>query len=81
MKILDHILNVEKALGEVKSHPMCFKIEDDGKTYLVVFPEGDFAVDGIRINYSVMGKYRALQKMLVKMEYYWVSSYPAYERK
>lgn len=65
-----------EALDAVRAHPMCAKFEDDGATFTVLYPAGDFHVDGTRVCYT-KGKRWALEQMLVRMERHWVDSYPA----
>lgn len=73
-----HFAAVVKAKDAVLAHPMCGRLEDDGAAFLVIFPAGDFPVDGVRVNYSG-GKARALETCLGKMEMYWVQSYPGWK--
>lgn len=69
---------LESKINEVKSHPMCANLHDDSRHYTVVFPCGDFPVEGIRIN-KAMGKIKAMDTLLEKMEYFWKSSFPGYK--
>ena len=64
---------VVAAKARVKNHPMCAKFEDVGGAYTA----GDFLVDGVRVHYVSMGKRKALEILLDKMERHWVESYPA----
>lgn len=73
--IQDRIDAVECAKRKVKAHPMCLRLEDDGAAFLVVYPCGDFAVQGCRSNYRD-GKEAALLRLLQVMERHWVESYP-----
>lgn len=66
---------VETAKSEVLAHPMCGKFEDDGGAFLVIYPAGDFPVDGVRVSYE-NGKAWALGILLQKMERHWQESYP-----
>ena len=68
---------VVAAKARVKNHPMCAKFEDVGGAYMVAYPAGDFLVDGVRVHYVSMGKRKALEILLDKMERHWVERYPA----
>jgi hypothetical protein len=76
-KVQDNIAALESALEEVKNHCMCLYFREDENKYFVQFPEGDFEVGGIQVS-KAMGKVKALEIMLEKMEYYWISSFPSY---
>lgn len=75
--VQSNIQDLEDALDKVKTHCMCLTFSETESHYLVIFPEGDFQVGGIRISKG-MGKIKALKTLLDKMEYYWVSSFPGY---
>jgi len=62
---------VNKAMTSVKEHCMCAKIEDDGRHFIVIYPEGDFPTHGARCDYSVNGKTWALDRLLEVMERHW----------
>ncbi len=66
---------VSRLMALVKDHCMCRRFVDEGSSYLVIYPEGDFAVHGTRVSHG-MGKANALQKLLEKMEMHWRESYP-----
>jgi hypothetical protein len=74
--VQENIVNVERLLEDVKAHCMCLKFIDDGVSYMVVYPEGDFGVDGTRVHYVGTGKTWALTKLLEKIETHWMESYP-----
>ena len=65
------------AKTRVKNHPMCAKFEETGGAFMVTYPAGDFPVDGVRVHYMSMGKRKALEILLDKMERHWVESFPA----
>ena len=39
---------VDDLIAEIKDHPMCLIFEDQGGCYQVIYPEGDFQVNGVR---------------------------------
>lgn len=73
--IQDRIDAVERAKQEVRDHPMCLRLEDDGAAFFVIYPCGDFAVQGCRSTYRD-GKENALLRLLQVMERHWMESYP-----
>lgn len=75
MTVQDNIAEVKFVLEAVKSHCMCAKFQEDKTHYLVIFPPSDWPVDGIRVAKD-MGKAKALQMMLDKMEKFWLESFP-----
>ena len=77
MTIIDNIINVESAINNVKNHHMCANFREDDTYYYVIFPLGDFEVDGIRAS-KVVGKYVALSIMLTHMDNYWKRSFPTH---
>lgn len=74
MSVQDNIAEVKFALEAVKNHCMCAKFQEDKTHYLVIFPPGDWPVDGIRVA-NGMGKVKALQVMIDKMEKFWLESF------
>lgn len=62
---------------KVINHPMCAKFEETDGAYMVTYPNGDFLVDGVRVHYVSMGKRKALEILLDKIERHWAESYPA----
>lgn len=70
--------NIEKLydkLEELKDHPMCLELREDDYCYIVIFPQGDFSVDGITCSKSI-GKSNAIDKIIKRMEKEWINSYP-----
>lgn len=67
---------VAKLRAEVKDHPMCLWLAEDPRYFQVIFPDGDFPVDGLRASKSD-GKTSALKKLLTEMERIWLASYPS----
>lgn len=76
--IVENKKSLESKLKEVKDHPMCAKLHEDERHYTIVFPCGDFPVEGIRIH-KAMGKIKAMETLIDKMEYFWKSSFPGYK--
>lgn len=66
---------LETALTAVKGHCMCFSFEETEVHYIVLFPAGDFALNGVRVSKG-MGKIVALNKAFQVMEKTWVDSAP-----
>lgn len=74
MTVQDNVTAVKLAIAEVKNHCMCAKFEDEGRHYLVIFPPGDWPVDGVRVSHG-MGKAKALQLLIDRMEQFWKDSF------
>ena len=62
-------------LEAVRNHPMCLEFQDHAADYTVIFPNGDFPVNAIRVSKG-MGKIKALRLALDRMESIWRESYP-----
>lgn len=75
MSVGERVAQVTEAHAAVLAHPMCLRLEDAGGHYLVVFPVGDFPVHGVRVSKG-MGKAKALNTMLDRIERIWLESYP-----
>jgi hypothetical protein len=72
--------NVERVgalRAQVREHPMCLQLREDGGGATVVFPVGDFPVHGLRVGYRD-GKAVALERALREMERIWLQSFPGY---
>ena len=76
--VQENIAKVKLLIDEVKDHCMCAKFQDVGGAFIVIYPYGDFPVDGVRVGYLTNGKAWALKKMLEKMEKHWIESFPNY---
>lgn len=74
--VTDNILQIEAAFAAIKQHCLCFQFEETETHFRVVYPPGDFCVDGVQAHKSV-GKAKALKLMLERMERDWASSYPS----
>jgi hypothetical protein len=68
-----NILAQKEALNKVLDHHMMLKFKDDGARYMVTYPEG-MCLGGCRVHYSQMGKIKALQLLLEKMDLHWKES-------
>ena len=73
--IQDNIEKLYEKLEEIKNHPMCFELREDAYCYTVMFPQGDFSVDGITCAKNI-GKSNAIVKILDRMDKEWNNSYP-----
>jgi len=52
---------VVEAREKVKAHPMCFKLQDVGGAYVVIYPDSDFRYGGARaVHRRLGGKLAAL---------------------
>lgn len=62
---------------QILDHPMCGRLIEGSDMYRVIYPAGDFPVDGLQ---SVVrrgeGKAIALSKLLPVMDRHWLQSYP-----
>ena len=76
-QIDERTARVERAIAEIKTHPMCGEFQDLETCFRVIYPAGDFPVGGLQ---SVVkrgeGRAIALEKLLPIMERHWVESYP-----
>lgn len=71
--IQDRTNEVASLMMQVKEHHMCARFVDEGTSYLVIYPYGDWPVDGTRVRHDV-GKVNALRKMIEKMEEHYKAS-------
>jgi hypothetical protein len=72
--------NIERVAhlrAQVREHPMCLQLREDTSGATIVFPAGDFPVNGIHAGYRD-GKAVALKRALDTMERYWLESLPGY---
>lgn len=69
----ENIKAVTDLISEIKNHPMCMKFEDQGSHYQVIYPDGDFRINGVRAS-TGGGKQKALYRILDRMEQDWVAS-------
>lgn len=72
MTIKQNIEAKRAAFAAIRAHPMCGRVEDEGGKLLIIYPEGDFCVQGVRCDHSAKGMTRALDVM----ERHWLESYP-----
>lgn len=81
MTIVDNLAAFNKALADVKAHPMCAKFEDDGCAFIVTYPAGEFGVvyGGVRAHHRD-SKAKALTNLLSRMERDWLNSFPGAKR-
>lgn len=82
--IVNNLAAFNKALADVKAHPMCAKFEDDGCAFIVTYPAGEFGVvyGGVRVHHRdlVGGKAKSLTNLLSRMERDWLNSFPGAKR-
>jgi hypothetical protein len=71
--VRDNVKAYRDALAKVTAHPMCLRIEHGPKRSVIVYPAGDFPVDGIRVERSKRGFEQAAEVM----ERHWLGSFPA----
>jgi hypothetical protein len=62
-----------EALAKVTSHPMCLRVRHEGGKTIIVYPAGDFPVDGVRVDKCTRG----FEQALAVMERHWLGSFPA----
>ena len=74
--VRENVRRVTDARAKVQEHPMCGRMKEDAGRITVLFPCGDFPVDGLTIQ-SSGGKVAALQVLLERMEQVWMESYPS----
>lgn len=75
MTVRDNVAAVADLIAKVRTHPMCAKFTDDIGNYTVIFPNGDFPVDGVRVS-KRMGHAKALHTLIDRIESIWMESYP-----
>lgn len=63
----------KEALNKVLDHHMTIQFKDDGSRYTVIYPEA-MCLGGCRVDYSQIGKIKALQILLGKMNLHWKES-------
>lgn len=76
-QIAERTARVAELLEAIRNHPMCGELQDMGGCFRVIYPVGDFPVDGLQ---SVVrrgeGRAVALEKLLPVMERHWLESFP-----
>lgn len=70
--IQENIENYNAAKKMVLDHVMCLRMQEDGSKIIVIYPCGDFPVNGVRVDNTAAG----LKMALIKMEQHWMESYP-----
>ena len=73
--VQENIKTVAGLLTSIREHPMCASVQLDNSRITVIYPKGDFIVDGVTTNFK-QGKAKQLQTVLERMEYDWINSYP-----
>ena len=77
MSVISERMNkCEQLISEIKQHPMCLWFSNDAHYFTVIYPDGDFPVNGVRCEHRKNGKAQALEQILSKMEKHWMESYP-----
>ena len=70
---------VRRLEEQVRQHPMCLNLTDEGSSYLVEYPAGDFSVNAVRVSHPrPSNKTKALSKLHKVMERHWKESYPGH---
>lgn len=77
MDVQERTIEVKRLMNEALRHPMCLRFEDQKYHYFVRCPDG-FQIDAIRVD-KTMGKAKALQILIDKMEEYWIRSCVTYK--
>lgn len=72
MTIQSNITAYQEAEKAVLAHCMCAKVEPYGNKLTIIYPYGDWPVDGIRVDRSAHG----LKQALAYMERHWQESFP-----
>lgn len=71
--IQDRSKVINSLIDKVRSHHMCFRFIDEGSSYIVLYPCGDWPVSGSRVRYT-SNKAIALNKLLEKMDEHYEAS-------
>lgn len=74
--VRENVKALKAAKSEVEAHCMCARLVDDGAKFTIIYPDGDFPVDGVRVPRSAAG----LALALAKMESHWTGSFPGAAR-
>lgn len=72
MTVQRNIQSFKDAKAEVLAHCMCFRFEDVGGKFRVIYPDGYFP-NGVQVS-KAMGKTKALQRLIEVMERHWKES-------
>jgi late competence protein required for DNA uptake (superfamily II DNA/RNA helicase) len=70
--IKENVAALESAMAAVLEHCMCFRFEESAGHFMVYYPQG-FLYGGCRVSKD-MGKVKALETLLGKMELHWNDS-------
>lgn len=80
-EIQERIARVEAAKKRVETHPMCLRLEEGSGRYTVIYPPGDWRVDGVTCSHGMLHtKVEALTRLYEAMEDEWLSSFPGRNR-
>lgn len=69
MNVRYDMLDSENLKSKIIRHPMCFRLEETGYTFAVIFPERKNDVKGLKVSRG-LGDIKALEKILEKMDCY-----------
>lgn len=67
---------VDVARQTLLAHPMCACLVETASLVRVLYPDGDFPVDGCQSAIGAGGKSAAMERLLPVMERHWRESYP-----
>ncbi len=70
----DNLAAFNEARREIEDHPMCGRLDESPDRFTVVYPAGDFPVDGVRVVRSAVG----LRQAVERMERHWRESFPGH---
>lgn len=76
MTIIQNMIEYDNAKRAVMDHCMCAKFIDEGDKVIIQYPDGDFPVDGLRIDRNAAMMRRAVEIM----DRHWTESFPGYRR-
>jgi hypothetical protein len=76
MSVRQNVVALKAAVAAPESHPLCARIERQGRRAIVVYPAGDFPVDGVRTDWTARG----LAAALIVMDRHWRESAPGFTR-
>lgn len=76
MTIIQNMIEYDTAKQAVMDHCMCAKFIDEGGKFIIQYPDGDFPVDGLRIDRNAAMMRRAVEIM----DRHWAESFPGYRR-
>lgn len=77
-QIQENIAAYKFARDTVETHPLCLRLEEDDRYFIVIFPYECQGLGGVRIAHNG-NKRKALSTLLDKLEAFWEQDSPSYD--